>query len=56
MDYLIVQLLVHCYCWFDFIGGPFEKVVDWWQCAAVWQREAVTVMSSCGYGGNVVVA
>jgi hypothetical protein len=34
---------------------PFEKFVDWWQCAAVVQR-AVTVMSSCSGGGNVVVA
>jgi hypothetical protein len=25
--------------------GPFEKFVDWRQCAAVMQREAVTVMS-----------
>jgi hypothetical protein len=23
--------------------GQFEKFVDWWQCAAVTQREAVTV-------------
>jgi hypothetical protein len=29
--------------------------VDWWQCAAVMQREAVTVMPSCSGGGNVVV-
>jgi hypothetical protein len=35
---------------------PFEKFVDWWQCAAVMQREAVTVMPSCDGGGNVVVA
>jgi hypothetical protein len=34
---------------------PFEKFVDWRQCAAVMQREAVIVMPSCG-GGNVVVA
>jgi hypothetical protein len=38
------------------IGGPFEKFVDWRQCAAVTQREAVTVISSCSGGGNVVVA
>jgi hypothetical protein len=25
------------------IQGPFEKFVDWWQCAAVTQREMVTV-------------
>jgi hypothetical protein len=24
------------------VRGPFEKFVDWWQCAAVMQREAVT--------------
>jgi len=30
--------------------------VDWWECAAVMQREAVTVMPSCSGGGNVVVA
>jgi hypothetical protein len=24
------------------LRGPFEKFVDWWQCAAVMQREAVT--------------
>jgi hypothetical protein len=36
--------------------GPFEKFVDWRQCAAVMQREAVTVMPSCSGGGNVVVA
>jgi hypothetical protein len=30
--------------------------VDWWQCAAVIQREAVTVMPSCSGGGNVIVA
>jgi hypothetical protein len=34
---------------------PFAKFVDWWQCAAVIQRKAVTVMPSCS-GGNVVVA
>jgi hypothetical protein len=30
------------------VRGLFEKFVDWWQCAAVMQREAVTVMPSCG--------
>jgi hypothetical protein len=34
------------------IRGPFAKIVDWRQCAAVMQREAVT----CGDGSNVVVA
>jgi hypothetical protein len=36
--------------------GPFAKFVDWRQCAAVIQMEAVTVMPSCSDGGNVVVA
>jgi hypothetical protein len=34
----------------------FEKFVDWRKCAAVMQREEVTVTPSCGGGGNVVVA
>jgi hypothetical protein len=38
------------------VQGPFEKFVDWQQCAAVMQREAVTVMLSCSDGGNIVVA
>jgi hypothetical protein len=38
------------------IRGPFEKFVEWWQCAAVKQREAVTVTSNFSGGGNVVVA
>jgi hypothetical protein len=25
---------------FYYIQGPFKKFVDWWQCAAVMQREA----------------
>jgi hypothetical protein len=36
--------------------GPFEKLVDWRQCAAVMQREAATVMPSFNGEGNVVVA
>jgi hypothetical protein len=32
------------------IRGPFERFVDWRQCAAVMQREAVTVMPSCCSG------
>jgi hypothetical protein len=36
--------------------GHLKKFVDWRQCAAVMQREAVTVMPSCGGGDNVVVA
>jgi hypothetical protein len=35
---------------------PFEKFVDWRPCAAVMQREAVTVMSSCSGGDNAVGA
>jgi hypothetical protein len=35
---------------------PLEKFVDWWQCAAVIQREEVTVMPSFSGGDNVVVA
>jgi fumarate reductase subunit C len=34
----------------------FQKFADWRQSAAVVQREAVTVMPSCGGGDNVVVA
>jgi hypothetical protein len=30
--------------------------VDWRQCAAVMQKEAVAVIPSCSGGGNVVVA
>jgi hypothetical protein len=41
---------------FAFIREPFEKFVHWRQCAAVMQRDAVTVMPSCSGGGNVVVA
>jgi hypothetical protein len=37
------------------LRGPFEKFVDWRQCAAVVQKLAVTVMPSSGGGGNVVV-
>jgi hypothetical protein len=38
------------------LRGSFETFVDWQQCAAVMQREVVTVMPSCSAGGNVVVA
>jgi hypothetical protein len=31
-------------------------VVNWQQGAAVMKRKAVTVMPSCSFGGNVVVA
>jgi hypothetical protein len=40
----------------NFVRGPFEKFVDWRQCAAVTQREAVNIMPSCSGRGNVVVA
>jgi hypothetical protein len=51
----IIKSLTH-WEYFIVLRGPFEKFVDWRQCAAVMQREAVTVMPSCGDGGNVVVA
>jgi hypothetical protein len=38
-----------------YIGGPFEKFVDWRRCSAVMQRGAMTVMPSCSSGGNIVV-
>jgi hypothetical protein len=38
------------------IQGPFEKFVDWQQCATVMQREAVTVMPSCSGRVNIVMA
>jgi hypothetical protein len=38
------------------LRGKFERFVDWRQCAAVMQREAVTVMPGCSGGGNVVMA
>jgi hypothetical protein len=38
------------------VRGPFEKLVDWRQCAAVMQREEVAVMPSCSGESNVVVA
>jgi hypothetical protein len=40
----------------NFIRGPFEKFVDCRQCAAVMQREVVTVMTSCSGWGNVALA
>jgi hypothetical protein len=40
----------------NYIRGRFEKFVDWRQCAAVMQREAVTVMPSYSGGGKEVVA
>jgi hypothetical protein len=40
----------------SYIRGPFERFLDWRQCAAVMQREAVTVKPSCSGGGNVEMA
>jgi hypothetical protein len=42
--------------WTEYYGRPFEKFVDWRQCAAVMQREAVTVIPSSSGGGNLIVA
>jgi hypothetical protein len=41
---------------YTYMRVPFEKFVDWRQCAALMQRHAVTIMPSCSGGGNVVVA
>jgi hypothetical protein len=38
------------------LRAPFEKIVDWRQCATLMQREAVSVMSSFIGRCNVVVA
>jgi hypothetical protein len=38
------------------VRGPFGKFVNWRQCAAVMQREAVTVMPRYSGGGIVVLA
>jgi hypothetical protein len=38
-----------------YIRGPFEKFVDWRQCAAAMQREAVTYAKFSG-GVNVIMA
>jgi hypothetical protein len=40
----------------SYVRGSFEKFVDWRQCAAVMQRETVTVMPSCSGRGIVVMA
>jgi hypothetical protein len=34
----------------------FEKFVDWRQCAAVMQMQAVALMPNCSVEGKVVVA
>jgi hypothetical protein len=41
---------------FIYLQCTLERFVDWWQCAAVMQKEAVTVMPSCSGGRNVAVA
>jgi hypothetical protein len=39
------------------IRGPFERFVDWRQCAAVMQREAVPIIIPiCSDKGNIAVA
>jgi hypothetical protein len=48
----LTQIVARYHQWTD----VFEKFVDWRQCAAVMQRDAVTVMPSCSGGGNVVMA
>jgi hypothetical protein len=48
--YNVLIRTIHVY-----IQERFKKFVDWRQCAAVMQRETVTVMSSCSGEGNVVV-
>jgi hypothetical protein len=35
-----------------YLRGPFEKFVDWRQCAAVMQRKAVTVVQVVVGGGG----
>jgi hypothetical protein len=40
---------IHTYI-HTYIRRPFEKFVDWRQCASVMQREAMTVMPICGVG------
>jgi hypothetical protein len=55
---LILRVSSYCVIRYESqeLQEPFEKFVDWRQCAAVMQREAVTVMPSCSGGGNVVMA
>jgi hypothetical protein len=38
------------------LRGPFAKFVDWRQCGAVMQREAVAVIPSYSGEGSIVVA
>jgi hypothetical protein len=47
----------HCFPFgIEKIRELFAKFVDWRQCAALMQKEAMTVMPSCSGGCNVVVA
>jgi hypothetical protein len=48
ISYHIISYIISC--------GPFEKFVDWWRCAAVMQREAVTIIPRISGGGNVVMS
>jgi hypothetical protein len=56
--YVIAHIICnhHVYCVSVHVRGPLEKFVNWRQCAAVMEREAVIVMPSCSGGGIVVVA
>jgi hypothetical protein len=53
---LIYSPSIIIFAFHSILRGPFERFGDWRQCAAVMQSEAVTVMSSCSGGDNVVVA
>jgi hypothetical protein len=60
----VLSRRVLCYCAYSTdldvrllqVWGPFEKFVNWQQCATVMQRDAVIVMLSCSGRGNLVVA
>jgi hypothetical protein len=41
--------------WQHGLIGSFENFVEWWECAAVMQREAVILTPSCSGGGDVVM-
>jgi hypothetical protein len=43
--------LNNCNVKISYIRGSFEKFVDWRQCVAIMQREAVIVIPSCIGGG-----
>jgi hypothetical protein len=48
--YLYIHTYIHTY-----IQGPFEKFVDWRQCTAVMQREAMTYVVVVGQHSSVVL-